>query len=378
MQLLRAYLGDENLFLKNDLSITQVSKSLSNISTTDEELNSHEMNENNPSSMKYAPLYELFSFQGLRTVERVLSTSTEQIKEIFKNRLSTEDISLIKYNMAQKSCAPFSRLSDFQDHQEYFGHIISTGIEGLDYLLEGGLYTEEITEFTGSTSSGKTQCCLTVLATLLLSTNTARAIFIDTVNGFYSKRLRDILNERMKSSKLSLEMKEEMICKYLARVTVLQVFCPLSLARCLANISQYEQKISHEKKGPFRLLIIDSITAVFSQCIGGKYNVLSYSCMSQIVRMIRLLAIQSGAAVLLTNSTVLDYGKTYSTVKPALGLKWSSVADMRIELSRWEVPHDYQEISKKISARLTKSCKSACSFSNISPLQLEINMKGMV
>ena len=77
---------------------------------------------------------------------------------------------------------------------------ISTGVRGLDELLEGGVETQAITEFIGEFGAGKTQLChqLAVMVQLPVEKGglEAKALYIDAEGTFRPERIIQIAKYR--------------------------------------------------------------------------------------------------------------------------------------------------------------------------------------
>jgi len=75
---------------------------------------------------------------------------------------------------------------------------ITTGVNGLDKLLQGGLEPRVIYEFAGEFGSGKTQLCHQLSVTIQLSRNrggiSGSCLYIDTEGTFSPSRIKDIAN----------------------------------------------------------------------------------------------------------------------------------------------------------------------------------------
>jgi len=86
---------------------------------------------------------------------------------------------------------------------------ISTGVRGLDDLLEGGVETQAITEFIGEFGAGKTQLChqLAVMVQLPVEQGglEAKALYIDAEGTFRPERIIQIAKYRQQNPEQTLE-----------------------------------------------------------------------------------------------------------------------------------------------------------------------------
>ena len=71
----------------------------------------------------------------------------------------------------------------------------------LDILLDGGIYTAEVTEVIGHAAAGKTQFCLNVALSVATATE-QNSLIVDTGGCFCSQRLQDILESRGMSAEV--------------------------------------------------------------------------------------------------------------------------------------------------------------------------------
>ncbi|XP_049615151.1 meiotic recombination protein DMC1/LIM15 homolog isoform X2 [Syngnathus scovelli] len=140
---------------------------------------------------------------------------------------------------------------------------ITTGSQEFDKLLGGGMESMAITEAFGEFRTGKTQLSHTLCVTAQLPGENGysggKVIFIDTEHTFRPDRLRDI------ADRFNLDHNEVLDNVLYAR----------------AYTSEHQMKLLdfvaakfHEEAGIFKLLIIDSIMALFRVDFSGReYNV---------------------------------------------------------------------------------------------------------
>lgn len=107
-------------------------------------------------------------------------TTSDRLKQGIAQVLSILD------GLHQPWLSGMELLEDAQQNK----HILSTGCEGINVLLQGGLREGQVTELVGPSPSGKTQVCL--LAASNIAKNYGGAvIFIDTGNSFSAKRIAE-------------------------------------------------------------------------------------------------------------------------------------------------------------------------------------------
>ncbi|XP_058109829.1 DNA repair protein RAD51 homolog 4 isoform X2 [Magnolia sinica] len=161
-------------------------------------------------------------------------------------------------------------------------HVLSTGCEGIDVLLQGGLHEGRLTELVGPSSSGKTQ-----------------------VNG---RTLAGVMSN--------------ILCH-----PVFDVFTLLDV------LHQLEFELRAQVKNEdtrMRLLIVDSISSLITPVLGGKGSN-GRSLMISVGFLLKKLANEHNISVLVTNHMVGGEG---GNTKPALGETWKTVPHVRLLLSR--------------------------------------------
>ncbi|KAF5188677.1 Dna repair protein rad51 [Thalictrum thalictroides] len=153
-------------------------------------------------------------------------------------------------------------LTDAQRNKQ----VLSTGCQGLDLLLGGGLREGQLTELVGPSSSGKTQVCLQA-ATTIAYKYMASVVFVDTCNSFSSSRIAGFM-ERLLNPSLK-EAKHKTLERIMSNVSchsVFDIFGLLDLLHCLELKLRTQVKTDDCK---LRLLIIDSISSLITPILGG-------------------------------------------------------------------------------------------------------------
>ena len=84
--------------------------------------------------------------------KKVISVSSQSLDSLFEKAL-------------KENCAPTSALSLLNEYHNVA--IFSTGINPLDDILKGGIYSSELTERGGHSGSGKTSFCIKLGSHLL-------------------------------------------------------------------------------------------------------------------------------------------------------------------------------------------------------------------
>lgn len=191
---------------------------------------------------------------------------------------------------------------------------ISTGSNGLDSLLNGGVRCGEIIEISGKSGSGKTQ-----LAMALAIQCDGPTCVIDTSHGISPERLAEMAT----SSTASHATEDTSVQNSLSTVHVSNVHDLFQLYDKLENISPTT-----------KLLIIDCISIFIASefCYPGYAG---QAAVENVSKMLRFIARTYNTAIVVTNGVVSNRNakKGQSTTKPALGRAWSFIPDRRLMLS---------------------------------------------
>ncbi|ONK76985.1 uncharacterized protein A4U43_C02F1930 [Asparagus officinalis] len=203
-------------------------------------------------------------------------------------------------------------------------HFLSTGYEGIDMLLGGGLREGQLTEIVGPSSSGKTQVCLHVASHV--ADSHLGVVFLDTSNSFSAHRVACIINQL--SGPLAKEVNERRVQRIMTGITCQSVYDIFVLLDVLHQL-EFSLKVKSES-AKTSVLIIDSISSLIAPVLGGKDSQ-GRLLMISAGFLLKKLADEYNLAVLVTNHMVSGEG---GSLKPALGESWKSVPHVRLLLSR--------------------------------------------
>ncbi|XP_065868848.1 DNA repair protein RAD51 homolog 4 [Euphorbia lathyris] len=199
-------------------------------------------------------------------------------------------------------------------------HVLSTGLEGIDFLLGGGVRQGQLTELVGLSSSGKTQVCLHVTANVAKQ-ETGSVIFVDTGNSFSPQRVVHFVGQSSGSA-FNQRVMSNILCH-----SVYDIFSLFELLHQL-DISLRSQGNKGDSK--VQLLIVDSVSSLVSPILGGSGSQ-GHALMTSAGVLLKKLAHEHNISVLLTNHMVGGEG---GHPKPALGESWKSIPHVRLLLSR--------------------------------------------
>ncbi|TMW56304.1 hypothetical protein Poli38472_008952 [Pythium oligandrum] len=177
---------------------------------------------------------------------------------------------------------------------------ITTGSRQLDQILGGGLETMSVTEVHGEFRTGKTQLCHTLCVTAQLPRSqgggAGKVAYVDTEGTFRPNRVAEIAKARY-----NMDAPDVLDNVIVARAHShdVQMDLVVKLGVLFADPDQ----------GPFRLLIIDSVTALFRTDFSGRGE-LSERQQRLNQHLIRLVkhAEEFNIAVLVVNQVMADPG----------------------------------------------------------------------
>ncbi|XP_020284192.1 DNA repair protein RAD51 homolog 4 [Pseudomyrmex gracilis] len=207
------------------------------------------------------------------------------------------------------------------------GHIVPTSVICLDELLKGGLYSGQLYELCGPSSSGKTQLCLTIAANATARLNTV-AWYFDTKKDFSKLRYEEILKTRNLSQKVAEDA--------LQRMKVCYVYSPdelIQALRQLVTLCKMEKNNKSLKERKLFLVIIDSLPAIIFKV--SQHDKETIYELDELAEICRFLTRECHAVVITVNLvTWWNSQDQAGLIKPALGKYWMNVPVMRLLLTR--------------------------------------------
>ncbi|NXS53392.1 RA51D protein, partial [Brachypteracias leptosomus] len=266
-------------------------------------------------------MIQLLRAGGIRTVVDFVSSDLEDVAQ--KCSLSYKAlIAVRRVLLAQFSAFPTNG-ADLYEELKCSTAILPTGSPSLDQLLDSGLYTGEVTELMGAPSSGKTQVCLGIAASVSLGLK-QHVLFLDSTGGFTASRLYQMLQAQA-------EDKEEQAA--LQRVQVVRVFHTYEVLGALQELRERLCQQVMSPTGPLRIVVLDSVSAVVHPLLGGRHSE-GLAIMMQLARELKTLAREFSLAFVVTNQVTRD--SSSGPLKPALGRSWSFVPSTRVLLESRE------------------------------------------
>lgn len=224
-----------------------------------------------------------------------------------KKLCNIKGISEVKVDKIKEVAVKVSRDKTFLTALEYAEERkmcfrISTGSHDLDMLLGGGLESMAISEAFGEFRTGKTQLSHTLCVTAQLpganGYTGGKVMFIDTENTFRPDRLRSIAN------RFNLDQEA--------------VLDNVLYARAYTSEHQFElldfvAAKFHEEMGVFKLLVVDSIMALFRVDFSGRGELADrQQKLAQMLSRLQKMSEEYNVAVFITNQMTADPGATMS------------------------------------------------------------------
>eukprot|EP00999_Lentomonas_sp_LEN2_P002660 NODE_536_length_1386_cov_108.259730_g501_i0.p1 GENE.NODE_536_length_1386_cov_108.259730_g501_i0~~NODE_536_length_1386_cov_108.259730_g501_i0.p1 ORF type:complete len:353 (-),score=72.66 NODE_536_length_1386_cov_108.259730_g501_i0:227-1285(-) len=175
---------------------------------------------------------------------------------------------------------------------------ITTGSQALDNLLHGGVETMSITEMFGEFRSGKTQLCHTICVTSQLPREmrggNGKVAYVDTEGTFRPERIKPIAERFGLDPDAALE-----------NILVARAY---THEHQMNLVSQVGARMVDDQ---FRVLIIDSVTALFRVDFSGRGELAErQQKLAQMLSRLIKLAEEFNVAVVLTNQVTADPGAT--------------------------------------------------------------------
>ncbi|XP_033743170.1 meiotic recombination protein DMC1/LIM15 homolog [Pecten maximus] len=236
---------------------------------------------------------------GICTIKGIQMTTKKRLCNI--KGISEAKMEKIKEASGKLSDAGFLTALEYSDKRKQVFRI-STGSQEFDKLVGGGLESMSITEAFGEFRTGKTQLSHTLCVTTQLpganGYTGGKVMFIDTENTFRPDRLRAI------ADRFNLDESA--------------VLDNVLYARAYTSEHQFElldfvAAKFYEEPGVFKLLIIDSIMALFRVDFSGRGELADrQQRLAQMLSRLQKISEEYNVAVFVTNQMTADPGATMS------------------------------------------------------------------
>ncbi|XP_028395091.1 meiotic recombination protein DMC1/LIM15 homolog [Dendronephthya gigantea] len=236
---------------------------------------------------------------GICTIKGVQMTTRRKMCQI--KGISEAKMEKIKEAAGKLSTSGFVTALEYSDSRKMCFRI-GTGSDELNKLLGGGIESMSITEVFGEFRTGKTQLSHTLCVTAQLpganGYSGGKVIFIDTENTFRPDRLREIADRFNLDQNAMLD----------------------NVLYCRAYTSEHQFELLdmvaakfHEEPGVFKLLVIDSIMALFRVDFCGRGELADrQQKLAQMLSRLQKISEEFNVSVFITNQMTADPGATMS------------------------------------------------------------------
>jgi meiotic recombination protein DMC1 len=205
---------------------------------------------------------------------------------------------------------------------------VTTGCTSLDGILGGGIETSSITEVFGEFRTGKTQLAHTLCVSSQLSFASGGGqggvIYLDTEGNFRPERIESIADRFGLNATETLD--NIIVCRVYSHEEQMEALKPIA-----ALLSDPEQ-------GPFRLLIVDSIIALFRVEFSGRGELSErQQLLGQHLAQLVKLAEEFNIAILVVNQCMADPGAMSlfgPIIKPVGGHVLAHASTTRVMLKK--------------------------------------------
>eukprot|EP00053_Salpingoeca_punica_P013398 m.121179 g.121179 ORF g.121179 m.121179 type:complete len:350 (-) comp16196_c0_seq1:254-1303(-) len=278
--------------------IVQEMPAVEDVMDADESLPCVAIDELQGTAVNVADINKLKEF-GLHTVESVIQCPRRRLLTI--KGFSDAKVDKIKASAAKLVPLQFETANRVLEKRQAVFHI-PTGSKELDALLEGGIESQAITEIHGEYRTGKTQMAHTLCITAQLPSQDSlsrkytggKVFFVDGEGTFRPERLRPIC------ARFGLEESRAMDNIYVYRAYNSEQLTDAMIAA---------QSVMAEEPGVFKLLIIDSIMALYRVDYTGRGELADrQQSLNQLLSRIQRMAEEWKIAVYVTNQVTADPG----------------------------------------------------------------------
>lgn len=150
--------------------------------------------------------------------------------------------------------------------------VIETGCTKIDNLISNGFYSQEISEITGLSATGKSQLCFQLISNMVVKHPNYTCLYIDSNRNFCHHRLTQLIEQKI-SKKNSNQYNLLDTFKLIKKIDCSNVF---NLIEILFKLSKSSSKIPNETIDCPNLLIIDCLTPLFTIFKQNSYIEINY------------------------------------------------------------------------------------------------------
>ncbi|CAN7995258.1 unnamed protein product [Ixodes hexagonus] len=265
-----------------------------------------------------APLVEKIRDAGIRTVVEFLSCEREEIAG--RTGLPYRDVIRIRRSLVAIFAPTPQNGASLYDRFLATTAVFSTGSRRVDDVIGGGVFTGQITEIVGASTSGKTQLCHSLTANAVTGSHFG-VLYIDTLTSFSAERIRQILCATQPSAKPEQLMQ---------RICHLGIRDIAELVQLVDQIRNSLERRADSRLASVKMIVVDSLKAAVSPVLTGDRYVEGLGLLAHLAIALQYIAARFRVAVVVTNDVVTGPN---GMTKPALGKYWADVPSLSLEVS---------------------------------------------
>ncbi|KAF7330049.1 RecA family ATPase [Mycena kentingensis (nom. inval.)] len=237
---------------------------------------------------------------AINTVSGIVMTTRRQMLKI--KGMSEAKVEKIKDAANKIMGSSFATGVEVQDKRKRV-FTISTGSKAVDQIMGGGVWSQSISEVYGEFRTGKTQLAHTMSVVAQLPADmggaSGKVAYIDTEGTFRPDRIKAIAERFGVEPSMALE-----------NILYARAF---NSEHQMELINECSQRFAEDKD--FRLLIVDSIMALFRTDFSGRGELSErQQKLAQMLSKLTKLSEEYNIAILLTNQVQSDPGATMTFV----------------------------------------------------------------
>ena len=249
--------------------------------------------------------------------------------------------------------------------------VIKTGCSQIDAMISGGIYSSEITEITGPTSTGKTQICFNLIANMLDQYENFNCLYIDSNRDFCFKRLIQLIEFRLdKKLKKNDSIKSKNILDLAKQVKVVDCHNIFHLLVILFQIKKVNLNSDLNKKSANsedelspNFLIIDNLSSLFNQFKVASSDINFF--LNHATNQLNYLANNMNMAIVVitqSNDYKAQYTYNSSSFTSTINFNclynsiWKNVPNLMVELKKINISNEIEPCKNVLKFEIVK-CK---------------------
>uniref|UniRef100_A0A2A4J5G7 RecA family profile 1 domain-containing protein n=1 Tax=Heliothis virescens TaxID=7102 RepID=A0A2A4J5G7_HELVI len=316
-----------------------------------QKLKSQQLSKLSTSSLK------ILSQNRITTILDFLQEDVSKLSTLTK--LSLSEILAIRNEIFTKYSAPLLNGTTLYEKLFKTSSRITTNIERLDTLTNGGIPVRYITEICGLADSGKTQLAFQVAINCVKYYKTT-VLYVDTKGDFSAIRIQKILEEQKCSHKD--------MAAIMYKIQIVRVWTMEDLVELFKNIKNKSLVFDN-----LALIIVDSLPCLMFQHLGDD-NKIGLSLLNTMVNYSRYICNEFNVGMIYINiqtrwidsdiTDIEDDGESTSAFKEAayiekrnrcLGRYWEQIPALVLLLEKLEEVSTENECSKQLRVSVLSS-----------------------